>query len=148
MRILFLFLFLLPYSSPGQEHQNSSDSAVENNHVRIVGQDDKATPPNNCDLEKLRGLSLSSVAYPGWSEPVEKVLPEYPQDLREKGVSGKVEVTIWFYDRNVVLACAYSGPKELRTLVEKAVTRWKFKPAAFGNEKVCLRTVIIFEFVP
>ncbi|MBN1569000.1 MAG: hypothetical protein JXA73_14215 [Acidobacteria bacterium] len=111
-------------------------------------QDRNDAHPDNCDLEKLQGLSLSSVEYPGYDEPIEKVLPEYPQALKEKGIAGKVAVTIWFYDRNVVLACAYSGPRELRPLVEKAVMRWKFKPATLGDEKLCMRTVVTFEFVP
>jgi hypothetical protein len=91
---------------------------------------------------------LSPADYPGDNEPVKKVLAEYPQALREKGIAGKVSVTIWFYDRNVVLACAFSGPRELRPLVEKAVMQWQFKPKTFGDEKVCSRTVITFNFVP
>ena len=148
IRTLFLFLFLLPYWNPKPVHQTPSNFKVQNSHVWIVEQDKKAGPPNNCDLEKLKGLTLSPVEYPGYDEPVEKVLPEYPHALKERGIAGKVSVTIWYYDRNVVLACAYSGPKDLRPLVEKAVIQWKFKPATFGNEKVCSRTVVTFNFVP
>ena len=93
-------------------------------------------------------MPLASIENPDYYEPLEKVLPEYPKALKEKGIVGKVVVSIWFYDGNVILVCVNSGPRELRPLVEKAVMKWKFKPVTLMGKQFCLTTGATFNFVP
>jgi hypothetical protein len=149
MRVLFLFLFLLPYWNLNAQTQTSSDAKGQGQVVTVESKERiQTTQPYDCDLGKIKGLRFASVENPKYYEPMEKVLPEYPKFLQEKGVAGKVVVNIWFYDGKVVLACIHSGPKELRPLAEKAVKQWKFKPTVLLSEKICLATSITFDFVP
>jgi protein TonB len=80
--------------------------------------------------------------------PVRTVAPEFPSDLRDKGISGVVMVN--------VLIDAQGNPRDLKVTKSSnnafdepavaALRKWKFKPAERDGSIVALRVVIPIRF--
>jgi protein TonB len=80
--------------------------------------------------------------------PVRTVAPDFPNDLRNKGISGIVMVN--------VLIDAQGNPQDLKVTKSsnsafeepavEALRKWKFKPAERDGANVALRVVIPIRF--
>lgn len=80
--------------------------------------------------------------------PVRTVAPDFPNDLRNKGISGVVMVN--------VLIDAQGNPQDLKVTKSsnsafeepavEALRKWKFKPAERDGANVALRVVIPIRF--
>lgn len=80
--------------------------------------------------------------------PVRTVAPDFPNDLRDKGISGVVMVS--------VLIDAQGNPQGLKVTKSsnsafeepavEALKKWKFKPAERDGEIVALRVIIPIRF--
>jgi protein TonB len=104
---------------------------------------------------KLTLLSLL-LAVPAWADskpeapvPVRTVEPVFPEELREKGVSGLVYVKCTVDAQGNVHET--SVEKSTNPAFEKpameAVQRWKFKPARQDGNPVAIRVSIPIKFV-
>lgn len=75
------------------------------------------------------------------------VNPEYPAELREKGISGKV-VTKLVIDKqgSIVSASAGEGDPTLMEYALKAVQQWKFRPYIVNGHVVEVETTATIDF--
>lgn len=75
------------------------------------------------------------------------VIPEYPAELREKGISGRV-VTKLVIDKQGAVASASAGEGDA-TLMEyalRAVKEWKFRPYTVNSRPVEVETIATIDF--
>lgn len=78
---------------------------------------------------------------------VETVDPEYPADLRERGVSGRVVVKVLIDKQGtVVSATGVEGNSALVDSTLNAVKQWKFRPYILDNEPVEVETTVTVDF--
>ncbi len=76
------------------------------------------------------------------------VMPDYPQEAKEKGFSGKITVRVKVDESGrVVSANSRDGHYLLRRAAIRAVFQTRFSPGILGGESVRLRGVIIYHFV-
>lgn len=78
---------------------------------------------------------------------LQTVDPEYPAELREHGVSGRVVVKILVDKQGtVVSATGVEGNSALADSTLKAVKQWKFRPYILNNEPVEVETTVTVDF--
>jgi len=99
---------------------------------------------------QIKYLSPDRIEAPeGWTKYnlLEVVNPEYPVELREKGVSGSV-VTKLVIDKegSVVSASAGEGDPALMEYALKAVKQWKFRPYVADGRAVEVETTATIDF--
>ena len=78
---------------------------------------------------------------------LEVVNPEYPAELREKGISGRV-VTRLVIDKQglVVSSSAGEGDPTLMEYALKAVKQWKFRPYFLNGHRLEVETTATIDF--
>ncbi len=82
-------------------------------------------------------------------EVIRKVEPEYPKDLRKKGIEGQVILKVKVDTTGKVeevLVARSSGYREMDSSAIKAVKEWVFKPAETDGVKVTSWVTIPFMF--
>ena len=91
--------------------------------------------------------ALEATAAP---KPIHTVLPSYPNELREQGVTGEVELQIFIDKKGIV-----QGVKVVKSLhsfldysAAQALRQWKFEPGYEGDEPVPQISVITVNFDP
>jgi TonB family protein len=73
--------------------------------------------------------------------------PEYPAQLREQGIAGKVVLKIVIDKSGTVVAASPSqGNQQLSDLVLAAVRQWKFRPYFFKDKAVEVETTATVDF--
>jgi TonB family protein len=76
------------------------------------------------------------------------VTPPYPDEAKQKRVSGQVEVKVMINESgNIILACAVKGAKELQRTSELAAYASKFSPTTIQGTPVRVTGIIIYNFV-
>lgn len=74
--------------------------------------------------------------------------PPYPDEAREKKISGKVKVEVHIDEQgNVVSAQSISGHRLLRTAAEKAAKEAKFTPTLFEGVPIKVRAILGYKFI-
>jgi hypothetical protein len=104
---------------------------------------------NGCDFDRLKKEMVVIADNPANHMATKREIPEYSKAIAEKGISGRVQVTMYHRagDGSVVYVCAYTGPSELKRLAENAAMKWKYKPTPWLGKKALLATTVEFDFV-
>jgi TonB family protein len=115
----------------------STDGNPEKAALDIDRQGAKPCPP--LVVRKSGGVFQQSAS--------KRVQPLYPQDAKEKRVSGSVVVELTT-DQNgkVISVKTISGPAELRGAAEDAARQWEFTPTTLSKVPVRVVGVITFNF--
>lgn len=81
--------------------------------------------------------------------PVRTVKPQYPADLRDRGVSGLVMVKCTIDEQGNVseTSIVKSSNEAFDKFAVDALKRWKFKPAREGGNPVAVQVTIPIKFV-
>lgn len=78
---------------------------------------------------------------------LETVDPEYPAELREQGVNGRVVVRILIDKQGTVIsATGLEGNPALVDCTLKAVKQWKFRPYLLNGKTVEVQTTVTVDF--
>lgn len=77
-----------------------------------------------------------------------RVAPDYPIDLRERGVQGvaAVEVLVDSMGRVIEAKAVRATLPAFAAKAEKAASEWTFEPAEADGKKITARVLIPFEF--
>jgi TonB family protein len=104
---------------------------------QIIGEHDTYRP---CSLRELDRIPT----------PVVTVKPQYPGDLADKGVKGKVTVGFYIDETGVVRLPAVSvkDDVELTALAVAALRQWKFEPPTRNGRPVLVKASQVFYFGP
>lgn len=79
--------------------------------------------------------------------PVYFPQPPYPDEVREKKISGKVKVQVLIDEKGeIISARAVSGHRLLRPAAEKAAATAKFTPTLKNGTPVKARAVLSYKF--
>jgi TonB family protein len=93
-------------------------------------------------------LPLNQVDIP--PEPIKKVYPEYPSVARRMNIQGTVIINALISEKGDVISTAIirgiEGPFKLNEAAQKAVQKWKFKPAMKGSKAVKVWKPIAIKF--
>ena len=78
---------------------------------------------------------------------VHRVEPEYPQDLRDRGVSGSVEIEATISSAGEVTETRQvSGDPQFAEPAREAVRQWRYRPAFADAQPVEVRRTVSFTF--
>lgn len=83
-------------------------------------------------------------------KPVKKVIPLYPEDLKEEGIAGEVAIMVIIDVRgNVKTPSVFrSLHPELDNLALEAVRQWKFEPYIYGKNPIPVPSFLSVIFKP
>ena len=80
---------------------------------------------------------------------IKKMTPDYPEEAKAAGVSGKVEVQVTISEEGQVIeAIAIRGPELLREVAVQAAKGWVFKPTKADGVPVKVQGILTFNFEP
>ncbi len=128
-----LVFFFVLIGSAGCNTPQLENIAKKNPEPKQSDQKEEIIP---CDHSILKGANI--IIPEGFSETniLKKVKPEYPPIAKEKRIEGEVWVMCWINEEGKVkMACAQTGPVELRSSAEHSLREWQFKPHMFKNGK-------------
>jgi protein TonB len=82
--------------------------------------------------------------------PVKKVIPPYPENLKEEGIAGEVAIMVIIDERgNVKTPFVFrSLHPELDNLALEAVRQWKFEPYSYGTNPIPVPSFLSVIFKP
>ncbi len=107
-------------------------------------------PPIDCSLPMADMSGVFSVGdIDGQLMPLVQIQPLYPHRARRRNIEGWVKLQFIINEEGLVenMQVLESKPEGVfDNVVRKAVSRWKFKPATIGGNKVKIRTEQIFRF--
>ncbi len=81
---------------------------------------------------------------------IHQVLPDYPDELRKKGVEGKVKLQVMIDKQGNIQKIKVIQPLHpfLDFSAVQAVLQWKFEPALKKEKPIPVRTVLVIDFNP
>ncbi len=84
--------------------------------------------------------------------PVMQVMPEYPEELVERKVAGKVRLLLNIYKdgqvKDVVVSENTTGEKLIEDMAIDAAFKSKYLPAKSGNKNITMWTICEYSFQP
>lgn len=83
-------------------------------------------------------------------KPVKKVIPLYPEDLKEEGIAGEVAIMVIIDEKGKVKTPSVfrSLHPELDNLALEAVRQWKFEPYIYGKNPIPVPSFLSVIFKP
>ncbi|MDD2762958.1 MAG: energy transducer TonB [Opitutaceae bacterium] len=93
-----------------------------------------------CSLRELDRIPL----------PIVTVAPQYPKELADQGVKGRVTVEFYIDETGAIRVPAVSGNdnSELTALAVAALRQWKFEPPTRNGVAVLVKASQVFNFGP
>lgn len=100
--------------------------------------------------------ALDTTTYLGQTIPlvapkvIHQVLPDYPDELRKKGVEGKVKLQVMINEQGNIQNIKVIHPLHpyLDFSAAQAVLQWKFEPVLKKKKPIPVRTVLVIDFNP
>ena len=127
-----------PPSKTIPEHKIDTEPKIEK-------KEEKITPP---PVKEGDIVPLSLVDVP--PEPIKKVFPEYPSIAKRLAIEGTVVVNALISEKGEVIYTAIlrgiEGPFRLNEAAQRAVMKWKFKPAMKDSKPVKVWKAIAIKF--
>lgn len=102
------------------------------------------------EYRKQHGLPATLMRVSGGvltKRAIKRAQPPYPEEVRNEGIQGSVEVEVTVAtDGTVEAAKALSGPPALRDAAVEAARKWTFEPLVLNGEPARLAGTLTFHF--